>query len=326
MGEVYRARDTRLDRTVALKVLPAHLSQDPERRQRFEREAKTISSLNHPNICTLHDIGQQDGVDYLVLEHLEGESLAARLEKGPLPLEQALRCGAEIADALARAHDHGVVHRDLKPGNAFLTRSGAKLLDFGLAKLAPALTPLPAPGLSALATEEKPLTEAGTVMGTYPYMSPEQLEGKEADARTDVFALGALLFEMLTGRPAFGGKSAASVIAAVLGSEPPPVSQVRPMTPLAVDHLVRVCLAKDPEELSPDGRKLVYAGRTAEGDGMLFLRPLDTLEARPMPGTEGAYDPFWSPDGKEIAFLAEERLDENPPIVVVQNWTAELAN
>jgi serine/threonine protein kinase len=245
MGEVYRGRDTRLDRSVAIKVLPAHLVNDPERRQRFEREAKTISGLSHPNICTLHDVGQQDGLDYLVMEHLEGEPLEERLRRGPLPLGQALRYGVEIADALDRAHRHGVTHRDLKPGNVMLTKTGAKLLDFGLAKLNHAEANH---GDSALATAERPLTEAGTVMGTFQYMAPEQLEGKNADARGDLFALGAVLYEMLTGKKAFEGKSKASLISAIMGSEPPPLTSFAPMAPPALERVVRTCLAKDPDD------------------------------------------------------------------------------
>src|SRR6266545_2546354 len=207
MGEVWKARDTRLERTVAVKVLPPHLSASPEMRQRFEREAKTISQLSHPHICALHDVGNQDGVEYLVMEYLEGETLAERVGRGALPLEQTLRYGIEIAGALDKAHRQGVVHRDLKPGNVMLTRSGVKLLDFGLAKaIAPAvpqssLTALPTVGGSA------PLTQEGMILGTFQYMAPEQLEGREADARTDIFAFGAVLYEMATGSKAFAGSS-----------------------------------------------------------------------------------------------------------------------
>ena len=197
MGEVYRAKDTRLERTVAIKVLPKEMSADAVRRQRFEREAKTISSLNHPNICTLHDIGSQDGVDYLVMECVEGETLAKRLEKGPLPLEQVLKFGAQIAGALDRAHRSGVVHRDLKPGNIMLTASGAKLLDFGLAK---PTAPISGMTLTA-AVPTTPMTQEGTVVGTFQYMSPEQVEGRELDGRSDIFSLGAVLYEMVTGEP-----------------------------------------------------------------------------------------------------------------------------
>src|SRR2546427_491879 len=249
MGEVYRAKDTRLDRTVAVKILPAHLSDNPDLRLRFEREARAVSSLNHAHICTLHDIGHQDGVDFLVMEYLEGETLADRLRKGPLPPEQFARTAVEIADALDRAHRQGVIHRDLKPGNIMLTRAGVKLLDFGLAKLAGPQSAQALSRLSALPTEDKsPLTAEGTIVGTLQYMAPEQLEGTEADARTDIFALGTVLYEMATGQRAFKGKSQASLIAAILASEPPPISSLQPMTPPALDRLVKTCLAKDPDE------------------------------------------------------------------------------
>jgi hypothetical protein len=245
MGEVYRARDTRLDRTVAIKVLPAHLSSNPARRQRFEREARAVASLNHPHICVLHDIGTQDGVDFLVLEYLEGETLAHRLEPGPMPTQELLKIATEVSDALDKAHRQGVTHRDIKPGNIMLVRSGAKLLDFGLAK--PAATPASAT-LTAMATASQPLTAEGTIVGTFQYMAPEQLEGKEADARSDIFSFGAVLYEMATGKKAFQGKTTASVIAAVLASEPAPISTLQPMTPPALDRVVKTCLAKDPDE------------------------------------------------------------------------------
>ena len=249
MGEVYRARDTRLDRTVAIKVLPAELSANLERRQRFEREARIISSLNHPHICALYDVGHQEGVDYLVLEYLEGESLASRLERGPMPIEQVLCFGIEIADALDKAHRQGVTHRDLKPGNIMLTRHRAKLLDFGLAKVLPqpALLQQPSPSPAA-PTASLALTAEGTLVGTFHYMAPEQFEGREADARSDIFALGAVLYEMATGRQAFEGKTAASVMAAILEREPQPITATRPLAPPALDRLVETCLAKDPEE------------------------------------------------------------------------------
>ena len=247
MGEVYRARDTRLDRTVAIKILPAQFSSDPVRKQRFEREAKTISSLNHPHICVLHDIGHQDGTDYLVMECVEGETLAKRLEKGPLPFDQALQYGVQIAAALDKAHRSGVVHRDLKPANIMLTKSGVKLLDFGLAK---PVSEAFASGqtLSISPATSRPLTAEGAIVGTMQYMSPEQLEGKETDARSDLFSFGAVLYEMLTGNHAFNGKSQASVIAAILEHEPKPLSAFQPMAPPALDRLIRTCLAKDPEE------------------------------------------------------------------------------
>ncbi len=247
MGEVYRARDTRLDRTVAIKVLHSHLSNNPDLRQRFEREARAVSSLSHPHICTLHDVGHQDGTDYLVMEYLEGETLASRLEKGPLPIEQVLRIGIEVADALDKAHRQGVIHRDLKPGNIMLTKAGVKLLDFGLAKLHSNPVPVTA-ALTEMTTEARKITAEGTIVGTFQYMAPEQLEGQEADARTDIFALGAVLFEMATGRPAFTGKSKASLIAAILSADPPPMTQLQPLTPPTLERAVKTCLAKDPDE------------------------------------------------------------------------------
>ncbi|MBZ5594925.1 MAG: serine/threonine-protein kinase [Acidobacteriia bacterium] len=250
MGEVYRARDTRLDRTIAIKILPSHLSENPEARQRFDREARAISSLNHPNICTLHDVGHEDGIDYLVMEYLEGETLAERLIKGPLPAEQLLKYGWEICEGLEKAHKSGVIHRDLKPGNIMLTKTGAKLMDFGMAK---AVLPAAAPSSSLTATLNHPegsypLTAQGTVLGTFQYMSPEQVEGKESDARSDIFSLGAVLYEMATGKRAFGGKTTASVIAAVLERDPAPISSVQPMSPRALDRVIKTCLAKDPDE------------------------------------------------------------------------------
>jgi len=251
MGEVYRAKDTRLDRIVAVKVLPTHLSDLPELRQRFEREAKAISSLSHAHICALYDVGHQDGVDYLVMEYLEGETLAERLAKGPLPTEQLLRHGIEIAEALEKAHRQGIVHRDLKPGNIMLTRAGVKLLDFGLAKTAGGAPASALGALSTVATDVvggQALTTEGTLLGTFQYMAPEQLEGKEADARTDLFAFGSVLYEMATGRPAFHGKSHASLISAIMTGEPEPISTVQPLTPPALERVVRTCLAKDPDD------------------------------------------------------------------------------
>ncbi|MGH9774971.1 MAG: protein kinase domain-containing protein [Candidatus Acidiferrales bacterium] len=252
MGEVYRARDTRLDRTVAIKVLPKHLADTPEARQRFEREARAVSSLNHPHICTLHDVGHEGGTDFLVMEYLEGETLAKRIVKGALATPELLRTAIEIADALEKAHRQGVIHRDLKPGNIMLTKSGAKLMDFGLAKAASAGGAAPSSTLTmslnqAAATTE-PLTAKGTIVGTFQYMAPEQVEGKESDARADIFAFGAVLYEMATGKRAFEGKSQASVIAAILAAEPPPISTLQPMSPPALDRVVRICLAKDPDE------------------------------------------------------------------------------
>src|SRR6266478_4235863 len=244
MGEVYRAKDTRLDRTVAIKVLPTHLSANPDLRARFEREARAISTLSHPHICPLYDIGYQDGIEFLVMEYLEGETLAHRIKKGALPPEQVVQYAVQITDALDTAHRHGVIHRDLKPGNVMLTKSGAKLLDFGLAKVRATEA---AAGMTALPTQTTPLTGEGTILGTLQYMAPEQLEGAEADARTDIFALGTLIYEMATGRKAFEGKSQASLIAAILEREPPPISTIQTMVPPALDHVVRTCLAKEPD-------------------------------------------------------------------------------
>ena len=245
MGEVYRARDTRLERTVAVKILPQHLSSSAEARERFDREARAISSLSHPHICPLYDVGHQDDVDYLVMECLEGQTLAQRLQKGPLPVSQALEYAAQIADALEAAHRQGVIHRDLKPGNVMLTKSGTRLLDFGLAKLRGAAAE---PGLSAIATQTTPLTTEGTVVGTLQYMAPEQLEGKDAEARTDIFALGAVIYEMITGEKAFKGKSHASLISAIMSSEPVPIARPEVTMPAGLEHVVRACLAKEPDE------------------------------------------------------------------------------
>ena len=343
MGEVYCARDMRLERTVAIKVLPAQFSSDPIHKQRFEREAKTISNLNHPHICVLHDIGHQDGIDYLVMECMEGETLAKRLEKGPLPQEQVLKLGAQIADALDKAHRSGVVHRDLKPGNVMLTPGGAKLLDFGLAK--------PAAPLASLATLtatklESPVTEKGTILGTFQYMSPEQVEGKELDGRSDIFSLGAVLYEMVTGQKAFAGKSQLSVASAILEKEPTPISVLKPMTPPAVDHAIRRCLAKDPDDRWQTARDLELEMQwIAEVDPLpgaaassstkkqvspvmawgfaatcllalaaivatLFLRPVvrvQSIRASLLPPPNSSFLPnnfAVSPDGRQLAFVA----------------------
>lgn len=256
MGEVYRALDTRLDRTVAIKVLASHLSSSPELKQRMEREARAISSLNQAHICHLYDIGSQDGTDYLVMEFLEGETLAERIRKGAVPLNEILKIGIAVGEALAVAHRQGIVHRDLKPGNIMLTKGGAKLMDFGLAKSAGSGAPTgtsSAPFLSAAQTMSQaspvsPLTTAGTMIGTIQYMSPEQIEGKEADARSDLFALGAVLYEMVTGARPFEGKSQISVASAILEKEPAPISAVQPLTPPAFEHIVTACLAKNPED------------------------------------------------------------------------------
>ncbi|MBI3447297.1 MAG: serine/threonine-protein kinase [Acidobacteria bacterium] len=247
MGEVYRAKDTRLDRDVAVKVLPEAFANNELLRARFDREAKSISSLNHPNICTLFDVGHQEGLLYLVMEMIDGETLADRLSKGALPPDQVLRFGAQIADALDHAHKQGIVHRDLKPGNVMLTKSGAKLLDFGLARTA-AEAQSPVQGLTSHPTQMQPLTQEGTILGTFQYMAPEQLEGTGIDARTDIFALGAVLYEMVTGKRAFEGKTKTSLIAAVVSSQPAPISTVVPLAPPALDHVVKRCLEKDPDD------------------------------------------------------------------------------
>ena len=425
MGEVYKARDTRLDRVVAIKILPEALAAEPQFRERFEREARAISQLTHTHICTLHDIGRQDLTDFLVMEYLEGETLAERLTKGALPLDQALPIAIQIASALDHAHRAGIVHRDLKPGNIMLTKAGAgaarqaspqaKLLDFGLAK-ASALAVAGA-GLSMLPTTPPGVTAQGTILGTFQYMAPEQLEGQEADARTDIFAFGAVLYEMLTGKKAFEGKSHASLISAIMSSDPKPVSVLQPLTPSALDRIVGTCLAKDPEDryqsardlsrdliwvasgsgdgagaravipltrshrvawlvatvstialiataiialrragevtpaagptqftigppentsfggpvaggtgnapqvaVSPDGRNIVFVAG-AQSAYQIWLRPVATLAARPIPGTEGGAFPFWSPDSRFIGFFAAGKLKKvaiagGPPTVL----------
>jgi|SRR5579859_5395268 len=260
MGEVYRARDTRLERTVAIKILPAHLSSNGELKARFEREARAVSSLNHPHICHLYDIGAQDGSSYLVMEYLEGESLAERLRRGALPLKQALEFGIQIAEALTTAHRAGILHRDLKPGNVMLTSGGAKLVDFGLAKTSPTLpnaaaaaisgmTPsTPTVTLAELSSPAQGLTERGTVVGTFQFMAPEVLQGSEADPRSDIFSLGCVLYEMATGRRAFEGKSQLSVLTGILEKDPDPVSRLQPTSPPALDYAVKTCLEKNPDE------------------------------------------------------------------------------
>ncbi len=425
MGEVYRARDSRLDRIVAIKVLPAHVRDQPELRERFEREARTVASLNHPHICTLYDIGEApnpqspipnpDPIQFLVMEYLEGETLASRLRKGALPIAQVLRYATEIADALDKAHRQGITHRDVKPGNVMLTKNGSKLLDFGLAKLRPGGAAPALAGISALPTEEG-LTAQGTILGTFQYMAPEQLEGKDAGARTDIFAFGAMVYEMATGKKAFRGKTHVSLIGAILKDHPPPISTVEPLTPPSLDHVVSTCLAKDPDErwqsasdvmrelqwiaqagsrasaslpvtarrtnrerlawmiamasmaaliaalavgsvfyfrrapadthvyrssilspvgvsvsagpppnarfaLSPDGRRLAFVARNADGQERLWVQSLDGLSAQPLAGTEGASMPFWSPDSRFIGFYASgkvKRIDATggPPLTL----------
>ena len=244
MGEVYRARDTRLSRHVAIKILRGALRDEPRQRARFDREAKAISSLNDPHICALHDVGSDNGVDYLVFEYCDGITLSQRLERGPLPIEQVLQFGQEIATALSRAHRAGIIHRDLKPSNIMVTKSGVKLLDFGLAK--PVLTGSADEGSTVSLRE--PISEEGSFLGTLHYMAPELLAGKEADARADIFALGVVLYEMVTGKAAFTGTSRPSIMAAILEHEPLPIRELQPRTPPALDHVISKSLAKNPDE------------------------------------------------------------------------------
>ena len=408
MGEVYRALDTRLNRPVAIKVLASHLSSSPELKQRLEREAKAISSLNHPHICHLYDIGSQDGTDYLVMEFLEGETLGERLRRGALPLNEIYRIGIAVAEALALAHRHGIVHRDLKPGNIMLTASGAKLMDFGLAKplglRSPTSTSGAPPSFTAAATLSgpsplSPLTTAGTIIGTIQYMAPEQIEGKEADARSDIFALGAVLYEMAVGKRPFEGKSQISLASSILEKDPEPISAIKPLTPPAFEHVVTTCLRKDPEQrflaahdiklelewiaagqsslpaaalpattsstrqrlgwvaalvvtivlgvvagvlihrpvpaaqsvrtlinppekttlnltgdsagppvLSPDGTALAFSASGADDKTTLWVRPVNSLDAHPLEGSENAIFPFWSPDSRALGFFADGKL------------------
>lgn len=343
MGEVYRARDTQLDRTVAVKILPPHLSADPGARQRMDREARAISSLNHPSICTLHDVGHHDGIDFLVMECLEGETLAARLMRGPLPLDQALRYGIAICEGLENAHRSGVIHRDLKPSNIMLTKSGLKLMDFGLAKAMPVVAQ-PADVTVTSPAASAPLTAKGVIVGTCQYMSPEQIEGKDADAPSDIFALGAVLYEMVTGKRAFDGKTTASVIAAVLERDPPPISTVQPMSPPALDRVVKTCLVKDPEQrwhtahdvrlelqwIAEGGAEARASSGAVAGpatgwlawviaavmtSGVVFLvvwnrhdaPPLVSVRASVLPPEKAAFAPFnftLSRDGSQLVFVA----------------------
>ncbi len=326
MGEVYRAKDTRLDRTVAVKVLSSHLSSSPDSRQRFEREARTISQLSHPHICALYDVGREGETEYLVMEYLEGETLSDRLLKGPLSFDQVLRYGIEIADALDKAHRQGIVHRDLKPGNVMLTKSGVKLLDFGLAKAIAPAGRSSGSSLTALPTQAgSNLTQEGTILGTFQYMAPEQLEGKEADARTDIFAFGCVLYEMATGQKAFSGKSQASLISSIMGTQPPAVSAVAPMTPPAFDRVVKTCLVKDPDDLWQTAHDvmlelkwMVFAAKDSAGDVSLWVHSLDSPQpAQILDGTRDAYDPFWSPDGRFVGYggdgLFKFEVPSGPP-------------
>ena len=404
MGEVYRARDTRLDRTVAIKVLASHLSSSPELKQRMEREARAISSLNHPHICHLYDIGSQDGTDYLVMEFLEGETLADRLRKGAMPLNEILKIGIAVAEALAIAHRQGIVHRDLKPGNIMLTQGGAKLMDFGLAKPVglPGAASGTVPAFTAVATMSgpspmTPLTTAGSLVGTIQYMSPEQIEGKDADARSDIFAFGAVLYEMAAGKRPFEGKSQISVASSILEKEPEAISTLKPSVPPAFEHVVTTCLQKSAEErfqtahdiklelqwiakerpapaavavepaaarsplgwaaavvvallvgsvvgfllhrpnaaatsirtiidpppgaafrltddaggppvLSPDGSTLAFTATDQQGKTAIWVRPMNSTEARVLAGTGDAIFPFWSPDSHALGFFVDGKL------------------
>jgi serine/threonine protein kinase len=415
MGEVYKGRDTRLDRTVAIKVLPEALATDPQFRERFDREARTISRLAHPNICTLFDVGEDAGTAFLVRELLDGETLESRCMRASakgsgLPLDEAMRIAMEMADALAAAHRQGIVHRDLKPGNIFLARRGgapptAKLLDFGLARTEPALT---VDGAAEMPTAPpQAITAQGTILGTFQYMAPEQVTAGPADARTDIFAFGSVLYEMITGKKAFEGKTPTNLVAAILERDPPPLTTVQPLAPPLVASIVRKCMAKNPDDrwqtasdlasalrwaaegtnattsdatavagmprtkarrvasraaaaagilgsiaigiavgarymsrvttpaavvrfevqpppdvtltpspiasaaqlaLSPDGRRLAFVATRRRTASQLWIRPLDDVRAQPLPGTEGASYPFWSPDSRFLAFFAGGKL------------------
>jgi pimeloyl-ACP methyl ester carboxylesterase len=284
MGEVYRARDTRLGRDVAVKVLPSHLTENAEARARFEREARVVSGLNHPHICVLHDLGREGEIDYLVMELVEGESLAHRIARGPLPVAEVLRLGAEIADALDRAHRAGVVHRDLKPGNVMLSKSGAKLMDFGLAResrrvgmLATGSGPGP---ISQSPTVASPLTAEGAFVGTSQYMAPEQLEGREADARSDLWALGCVLYEMVTARRAYDGATPVSLVSSIMRDEPRPMMDLMPLAPPSLDRVIRACLAKDPEQRWQSAHDLALALRWPATEQAAAGRSTGTLVER----------------------------------------------
>ena len=281
MGEVYRARDTRLGRDVAIKVLPPELSERPDSRARFEREARVISGLNHPHICVLHDLGREGTIDYLVMELVEGDTLAQRITRGPLPIPDVLRIGAEIADALDRAHRAGVVHRDLKPGNIMLTKSGAKLMDFGLAREARRAVLTGADvALSQSPTVATPLTTEGAFVGTSHYMAPEQLEGREADARTDLWAMGCVLYEMVTGRRTYDGATSASLISAIMKDEPRPMADLAPLAPPSLDRVIRACLAKDPDQRWQNAHDLALALRWPPQQTAAAARATGTLVER----------------------------------------------
>ncbi len=415
MGEVYRARDARLARDVAIKVLPAHLSRDPDLRARFEREARAVAALNHPHICVIHDVGREGDTDFLVMELVEGETLAERLTKGALPVAAMLKAAVEIAGALDRAHRAGIVHRDLKPGNVMLTKAGAKLMDFGLARGASVgggtLDTTQSPSMT------RPLTAQGSIIGTLQYMAPEQLEGKDADARSDLWALGCVLYETATGKRAFEGTTSASVISSIMRDEPRAMSELTPLAPPALERIVRRCLAKDPDDrwqtardlmhelgwiarsgttdgaataataatasfapfpggppataltplpprrgphpawiavaaaagaaiaailvpltrqtppppairfsvarqpemtsmtwpvLSPDGSMIAFLASDSSGTNRIWVRPIRSLNATPLAGTEGAGRPFWSPDSRQLAYFTGQQLKKVP--------------
>jgi pimeloyl-ACP methyl ester carboxylesterase len=292
MGEVYRARDSRLGRDVAVKVLPAHLSESAEARARFEREARVVSGLNHPHICVVHDLGREGEIDYLVMELVDGETLAARIARGPLPTAEVLRLGAEIADALDRAHRAGVVHRDLKPGNVMLSKSGAKLMDFGLAREGRLGGAFGASGggsgdISQSPTIVTPLTAEGAFVGTSYYMAPEQLEGRECDARVDIWALGCVLYEMATGRRAYEGSSPASLISSIMKDEPRPVMDLAPLTAPGLDRVIRACLAKDPEQRWQNAHDLALALRWPAAEAAATGRAAGALVEREFVLTAG---------------------------------------
>jgi Tol biopolymer transport system component len=434
MGAVYRARDTRLDRTVAIKVLLAHAAADQEFRERFDREARAVSALNHPHICALYDVGQAKpspgdetaaAVDFLVMELVEGETLADRIARGALPIAEVLTVGAQIAQALDSAHRRGIIHRDLKPGNVMLTKSGVKLLDFGLAKVTGVGLASSHPA-AATAFASQPMTAKGTILGTLQYMAPEQLHGQDADHRADIFALGAILYEMVTGKRAFEGATSATVISAIVEKEPAPLSSVQPMTPPTLARLIRACLTKDPGDrlqnaydvllqlrwiaeggsdagiaapvaarrrfrvraatiaaavfglstvvlgamlllrespppeplrftvaspegtafapsgnagngfghqfaLSPDGTRIAFVAAAAGQEPRLWVRRFDQVESTPLAGTDGAKNPFWSPDSLNIGYVVRDsRLDRigangGPSVTICRvpgMWTA----
>jgi len=346
MGEVYKALDTRLNRSVAIKVLPRHLSEQTDLRRRFEQEARAIAALSHPHICSLYDIGSHDGIDFLVMEYLEGETLSHRLKQGPLPLRETLRFATEIASALEQAHRQGVIHRDLKPGNIMLTESGAKLLDFGLAK---ARVLRESPTLSTTVSEGESLTEAGMILGTPGYMSPEQVRGEELDARSDIFSFGSVLYEMVTGQKAFSGTSRMSTISAILREEPKPVSAISRATPTELQKLISRCLQKEPARRFPHATELKAALEKLKADSdskrprfgrakfallaaVLLLvmaavpywlmrsrpsEPEPLLTAVPLTSYPGAeWYPSFSPDGNQVAFQWGGAKQDKPDIYV----------